>query len=696
MKKYFAILLIVLIGLLVSLSLSGCHKSVPVTSQETAENKTVWMPDRNLRQAVREALKLAPGASLTPQALAGLTKLELVTFSTPYKQKISSLKGLEHATGLEVLRLYKHQVKDIILLTDLAKLEWLVLYDNEIRDITPLASLTGLKKLDLDSNKIKDITPLLRLTGLEELDLSSNRNITDFTPLTALTGLEELSLSRNRIKDLTLLSGLTGLTRLVIYGNEITDLTPLEKLTGLTQLDLSYNEITNLTPLEKLTGLTQVKLSGNEITDLTPLANLTGLEELVLGSIQVVDINGLSSLTNLKNLELWDNEITDLTPLANLTGLTQLKLSDNKITDLTPLANLTGLTKLELNSNQVVDITPLANLTGLTKLELKDNPIQDVTPLYILRDRNPNLRIEMPLPEPDLIPDANLAEAVREAQGMVLIPAGEFQMGSNDAADDEQPVHTVYVDTFYMDKTEVTNAQYKAFLIANPYWQKSHVVARFHSGYYPQQASYREDYDFQQVSEPPLPDVDYLHDWNGVNYPTGKGNHPVTFVNWYAAMAYAEWAVKRLPTEAEWEYAARGGLVGKKYPHGDTITTRDANYNAPASWEDKYTTEVGSYPANAYGLYDMAGNVWEWCLDEYDSDFYATFPPNGVARNPVAGPNIVVRLMRKLINIKGYRVLRGGSWESALQNIRVAKRIYNPPFSLAGVAGFRCVKDVSP
>ena len=283
-------------------------------------------------------------------------------------------------------------------------------------------------------------------------------------------------------------------------------------------------------------------------------------------------------------------------------------------------------------------------------------------------------------------------------EGMVLIPAGEFQIGSNDkeADNNEQPVRTVYIDAFYMDKTEVTNAEYKAFLIANPYWQKSHVVARFHSGYYLQQASYREEYDFQQVKEPLPPDVDYLHDWNGINYPTGKGNHPVTFVNWYAAVAYAEWAGKRLPTEAEWEYAARGGLVGKKYPHGDTITTRDANYNGPASWEDKYTTEVGSYPANGYGLYDMAGNVYEWCLDEYDSDFYATFPPSGVARNPVAGPNSVVRLMRRLINMKGYRVLRGGSWESSLQNIRVAKRIYNPPFSLAGVAGFRCVKDVSP
>ena len=290
--------------------------------------------------------------------------------------------------------------------------------------------------------------------------------------------------------------------------------------------------------------------------------------------------------------------------------------------------------------------------------------------------------------------------------GMVLIPAGEFQMGSNDeeAEDDEQPVHTVHVDAFYMDKTEVTNAQYKAFLIANPYWQKSHVVARFHSGYYLQQANLPDGYYFQQVRgpEPEPPAPDYLHDWNGINYPTGKGNHPVTFVSWYAAVAYAEWAGKRLPTEAEWEKAARGGLVGKKYPHGNTITQKDANYGHTTgeyfvhSGEVKETTEVGSYPANAYGLYDMAGNVYEWCLDEYDSDFYAMFPPNGVARNPVASPNIVVRLMRKLINMKGTRVVRGGAWDLIAQHLRVAARTYTSPSFRSGFVGFRCVKDVTP
>ena len=138
-------------------------------------------------------------------------------------------------------------------------------------------------------------------------------------------------------------------------------------------------------------------------------------------------------------------------------------------------------------------------------------------------------------------------------EGMVLIPAGEFEMGSNEGAANERPAYTVYVDAFYMDIHEVTNAQYKVFVDANPEWQKDNIAAEYHDGV-------------------------YLRLWDRNNYPEGEGDHPVIYLSWYAAMAYAEWAGKRLPTEAEWEKAARGGCLGKTYPWGDTIDATRANY----------------------------------------------------------------------------------------------------------------------
>jgi len=197
----------------------------------------------------------------------------------------------------------------------------------------------------------------------------------------------------------------------------------------------------------------------------------------------------------------------------------------------------------------------------------------------------------------------------KDGAEMVLISAGEFQMG--DGSIDEKPVHTVYLNAFYMDVYEVTNTQFKKFIDANPQWRKDRISRQYHDG-------------------------DYLKDWNGDNYPNGKGKHPVILVSWYAANAYAEWAGKRLPTEAEWEKAARGGLVGKKYPWGDNISHDYANYSGTGGRDQwwKGTAPVGSFSPNGYGLYDMAGNVKEWCLDWYDSDYYSSSPrenPSGPA-----------------------------------------------------------------
>ena len=250
--------------------------------------------------------------------------------------------------------------------------------------------------------------------------------------------------------------------------------------------------------------------------------------------------------------------------------------------------------------------------------------------------------------------------------GMVLIPEGEFKMGSNNggADNDEQPVHTVHLDAFYIDANEVTNGEFKDFVLANPGWQKDRIDARFHDG-------------------------SYLKDWNGNNYPLGEREHPVRYVSWYAAMAYAVWVDKRLPTEAEWEKAARGGLDKKQYPWGNGINFNRANYGKHLG----ETTPVGDYLPNDYGVYDIAGNVWEWCLDGYEVDFYANSPH----RNPTAGANNVEEIVNDFENIVDFRVLRGGGWNSEPEWLRAANRHgASPAYAGIGALGFRCAKSVSP
>ena len=250
-------------------------------------------------------------------------------------------------------------------------------------------------------------------------------------------------------------------------------------------------------------------------------------------------------------------------------------------------------------------------------------------------------------------------------EGMALIPAGSFQMGSDTGEVNEKPVHTVHVDAFYMDAYAVTNADYKRFIDEVPEWQKDHISEKYHDGA-------------------------YLAHWEGNTYPSDQADHPVVYVSWYAAVAYSEWAGKRLPTEAEWEKAARGGLIGRKYPWGDD---EDVTHATVQFWgSPPITTPVGTYRPNDYGLYDMVGNVWEWCLDAYDADFYTNSP----SRNPIAGADSLDTLISGSLTVETPRVLRGGAWAGDPRIPSVAVRDTSEPGRTLSLAGFRCVRNASP
>lgn len=231
---------------------------------------------------------------------------------------------------------------------------------------------------------------------------------------------------------------------------------------------------------------------------------------------------------------------------------------------------------------------------------------------------------------------------------MVYVPAGEFMMGCNEAVDkrcatNEKPYHKVYLDAYYIDKYEVTVAEYTACV-------KAGKCTLGNSGDF---CNYgRED----------------------------RQNHPINCVDWNQARTYCEWMGKRLPTEAEWEKAARG-TDGRVYPWGNIWNPRNANWDDNGR-EGGYTetTPVGSFAGGVspYGAYDMSGNVWEWVSDWYDGGYYKISPSSN-PRGPESGR---------------FRVLRGGGWLSLNPNyLRASIRIRNVPDDTNGSVGFRCARD---
>lgn len=239
---------------------------------------------------------------------------------------------------------------------------------------------------------------------------------------------------------------------------------------------------------------------------------------------------------------------------------------------------------------------------------------------------------------------------------MSLVPAGPFEMGSLNGDDDEKPVHTITLDDFYIDQYEVTNSQYAICV----------------------------DAGFCDPVTPPYAGTSYSRAiyYGSVEY----ADYPVLYASWYEAQRYCGWRGVRLPTEAEWEKAARGGLEGMNYPWGDEAplcefgATNGAKFDDGDVCNNTDTEQVGSYSANGYGLYDMAGNVWEWVSDFYDENYYENSPTN----NP-SGPEE-----------GSYPVIRGGTWNNSADHIRVSDRLFNDPKSGSLTSGFRCARDVSP
>jgi len=305
---------------------------------------------------------------------------------------------------------------------------------------------------------------------------------------------------------------------------------------------------------------------------------------------------------------------------------------------------------------------------------------------------------------------------------MVWIAGGEFQMGSSaeSAWPDEKPVHRVRVDGFWIDETEVTNEQFAAFVDATGYVTTAErpptveeILANSPAGTPPPppEVLVAGSLVFTPPARPvPLNDVRHWWTWTpGADWrhPEGpdsdlvdRARHPVVHVSWDDAQAYAAWAGKRLPTEAEWEFAARGGLNQEPYVWGSeppSVTTPQANlwtgtFPHDNTRADGYvrTAPVRSFAPNGYGLYDMAGNVWEWCSDWYDREHYSRRAQEEVTVNP-QGPAESHDPRRPF---QSQRSQRGGSFlcnDSYCSRYRPSARHGCTPDTGMSHVGFRCV-----
>ena len=316
-------------------------------------------------------------------------------------------------------------------------------------------------------------------------------------------------------------------------------------------------------------------------------------------------------------------------------------------------------------------------------------------------------------------------EQATSTDGMVLIPAGTFRMGGDNeqAREDEFPKHEIEVSAFWIDAHEVTNAEFARFVSATGY----QTIA--------EQEIDVEDLMKQLPPGTPPPDPESLQpfslvfaavpeghpargpgDWwqmiKGANWrqPEGPGSswqdrpdEPVVHIAWYDAMAYCQWAGKRLPTEAEWEYAARGGLSDAIYPWGnEPIDVDKANF-----WQGEFPftntdqdrfhklSPVGTFAANGYGLYDMSGNVWEWTADWFHYHYYYDDAFQSLVKDPL-GPATSYDPMEPSVPKK---VIRGGSFlcnDSYCSGYRVAARMKSSPDTGMEHTGFRCVRSANP
>jgi len=605
--------------------------------------------------------------------------------------QLTSFNPPGNLASLGVLDLSFNSLTNCSLPDGLTNLDTLRLTANALADFTVPVGLPRLTQLYLDDNRFASFSLPAGLTNLHVLDFFFNQ-LTNLSLPTDLRNLISLDLDNNQLTSLELPANLTNVSFLRLRANRLTHFSLPVDMTGLSYLDIGENDLQSVNLPVGLGHLNTLRLSGNtNLTSLTLPVGMTNLSGIFLRSNGLTNLTLPPDLNQLLHLDALGNQLTSLT-LPSLTNLVDLFLSGNQLTNLTLPSDMMQLTSLVLNGNPLQSLVlsePLAatNLSG-TVTELRNAGVAVFTyPLTVRLDPQPRpptgafqFKISGPPGGYTVFSSTNLA--TWNVLGSASIPLGTLMITDTAAQFSPQQFYRVQLQT---PPTNMVFVAPNTFTMGSP-----------------------GDEIGRQADEGPQTRVTLPHGfWMGKFLVTqqeylavtgenpsgfpGDLTRPVESVSWFAASNYCVLrtaqdraagrippdAHYRLPTEAEWECAARAGTT-TRFSYGEDPDLTSLSKFAWFGAHNGITTHpVGLKEPNAWGLYDMAGNVWEWCQDWYGGY------PGGAVTNP-RGP---------AVDPVGRKVIRGGAWEASEFDCRSARRWYDgaSPFISDFIIGFRVV-----
>lgn len=710
----------------------------PLTRQDLLGLTVLNAHDRNitslagLEAASNLSTLLLFGNHLTSFSQPMLTNLVVLDLSRNSLTNLTLPAGLSHLFSLVLV---ENRLTQLALPADLTGLEELDLNDNLLVSLDLPPTMTGLGTLDLGFNALTQFSLPAGLVNLNLLRLSGN-SLTNFTAPAGLNRLTQLYLDQNQLTHFTLPTGVTNLHALDLSFNGLTELALPSDQQHLISLDLGNNQLTTLDLPANLTGLGFLRLRSNQLTSFDLPNDLRALSFLDLGENQLRSANLPAGLGHLNFLRISGNtNLARLTLPPGLTNLTGIFLRSNGLTNLTLPSDLDQLLHLDALGNQLSSIDLPRGLNNLTNLILSGNQLTnltlppDMTHLTSLV-LNGNPLTQLVLSEPEA---ASLAETVAELQRLEIpvfiypltlqlkkqqhLEGGAFRF----AITGPPGTYIVFSSTNLVDWDELGRSvnPLGSILILDTFAQFSpRKYYRVEPQTIPENLVFIAPNTFtmgspnnevgHQADEGPQTTVTLSHGFWAGKYLVTQGeylavtgenpsgfpgdlNRPVESVSFFAASNYcAQLTLQdlaaaripagthyRLPTEAEWECAARAGTSTRFYYGDDPALSELSKYAWFGAHNGITTHPVGQKLPNAWGLYDMAGNVWEWC-----QDWYGTYP-GGTITDP-QGP---------ATNAIGFKVIRGGAWEASEFDCRSASRWFEgaSPFISDFIIGFRVV-----